>query len=457
MSPARQVLGRTGLEISRIGFGAARCRDDAPIHYRALADALAGGIDLVAATNADAGRSETLVGSVLARELGADAAAPVVVTTLAHVWAVPDEEASLADAVAASRARLGLERIDVVLLADAGIADAHGPEAVPWLRRAFERLERLAEAGELAAYGLSLADSTARAFDLAARAIDTAEAVAGADHRLGVLALPMNAVELGAARDRFAQSSTLLELARAAGLGVLSGRPLDVHLPGRSVRLVDAPASTHDGLRPAREALARVRKLEAAWATGLGQRLVTPGGDDAVDLFRFGQVLAARLEHLGSLEAWRTLRYDVLAPQLGRTSAALLQMLTGEAHRTFAGWWSEYGTALHHAFAAIEDGLGRAPDPDVADIERVLDANVPATWRGLPRSHKAVLTVLASTVDAVLVGMRRPTYVRDMLALREQAPGLASAGPVDFEGLGAAMAALQARTGRGKDSGPDGP
>ncbi len=63
----------------------------------------------------------------------------------------------------------------------------------------------------------------------------------------------------------------------------------------------------------------------------------------------------------------------------------------------------------------------------------------------MPLSQKAVLTVLSAPVSSVLVGMRQPGYVHDILALRDTPIRLLSAGtgPVDFDAVHAAMDRLQ--------------
>ena len=52
--------------------------------------------------------------------------------------------------------------------------------------------------------------------------------------------------------------------------------------------------------------------------------------------------------------------------------------------------------------------------------------------------------MLSAPVSSVLVGMRQPGYVHDMLALREHPVRLLSAatGPVPFDRLSASLAAI---------------
>ncbi|MBX7083974.1 MAG: hypothetical protein K1X88_32500, partial [Nannocystaceae bacterium] len=227
-----------------------------------------------------------------------------------------------------------------------------------------------------------------------------------------------------------------------AGVAVLASQTIRARVGEAALPLLELGDD-----EPARDAaLHAVRKLEAQWAAGLGQRLRIGSGDDAVDLFRWGQDLSRRAQSLRDAAAWQTLRRDVVAPHVGRTAAALLEALHGEARDEFARWWQRYGTALHEAFEAIEAALARPrPQPRIA---AAIDGLLPPHWRALPLSRKAVLTVLASPIAAALVGMQSPVAVADMLALREPPELLAAlpaaAGTVDLQAIAAQWTRLSA-------------
>ncbi|MEM6290786.1 MAG: aldo/keto reductase [Myxococcota bacterium] len=452
-----RTLGRTGLTVSPVGFGAARVTDASPLHRRALADALRGGVNLIdtSARYGDGG-SERLVGSMLANlvqqgELRREQV--VVVSKIGEPQPATSPSAGLDTGaleaqLQASLDRLGLETLDVVLLSDPqpGSEDA-GPAFEQRIQRAFETLERFVADGRIGWYGVSsngFAEPASKSTMVSvSRMVEIAEVAGGRGHHFGVVQMPMNLFELGATHPRGDEPSTL-DAAATHDLGVLTHRPLNAFRErgddAQLVRLASVPAEAGASLEEARARLAVVRKLEAQWATGLGKTLRVDEQTDAVDLFRWGQELAPRLDALG-LEQWVKLRHDVVAVHLGRTSAALLDALEGELRETFATWWTAYGTALHEAFDAIEAGLrGRRRDR-AAQIGAALDGCVPGPWASMPLSHKAVLTVLCAPVSSVLVGMRQPGYVHDILALRDTPVRLLSAGtgPVDFGAVQAAM------------------
>lgn len=477
-----RVLGRTGLTVSPVSFGAARVRDDAPLHRRALADALRGGVNLIdTSAHATEGSSERLVGRMLANlvQHGELRREQVVVVSrvgqarerdLASLRdGVPDGEvvelarsrahcihpAFLRAQVAQSQERMGLERLDVVLLHDPELFSTDDGFTVSAfddrMRRAFGALEELVAEGRVSAYGVSsngfVEPVGAPRATSVARMLELATEVAGDDHHFGVARMPLNLFELGALQPR-GDAPSNLDVAAAADVGVLAHRSLEALVDrgeaSSLVRLADVPETGGD-LDAAAEVLARVRKLEAEWATGLGQQLMVGPGENAIDLFRWGQELGPRLPSM-SLEQWERLRHDVIATHLGRTSAALLSALEGETRAAFSAWWERYGTTLHEAFEAIEGALRSARRDLARRITAALDPKLPAPWRSLPLSNKAILGALCAPVSTVAVGMRQPGYVHDVLTLREHPIRLlgASAGPLDFDAVRDAMASVTA-------------
>ncbi|MGH1340040.1 MAG: aldo/keto reductase [Nannocystales bacterium] len=472
-----RVLGRTGLTVSPVSFGAARVRDDAPLHRRALADALRGGVNLIdTSAHATGGSSERLVGRMLANlvQHGELRREQVVVITrvgqargadLATLCAAaPDDELVelgedrghcihpdfLRAQLDQSLERLGLQRLDVVLLHDPELFTVDATFTVEALedrlRRAFEALEGWVEEGRIGAYGVS-SNGFAEPVDSprstsVARMVELAAEVAGDGHHFSVARMPLNLFELGALQPRAGAPSNL-DAAAAADIGVLTHRSLEALVERGEetslVRLADVPEAGGD-LDVAAGVLARVRKLEAEWAMGLGQQLMVGPGENAVDLFRWGQELAPRLSSMG-LEQWTRLRHDVIATHLGRTSAALLAALEGETRSAFSAWWERYGTTLHEAFEAIEAALRSARRDLARRVCTALDPQLPAPWRALPLSNKAILSALSAPVSTVAVGMRQPGYVHDVLSLREHPVRLlgASAGPLDFVAVREAM------------------
>ncbi len=484
-----RTLGRTGWSVTPIGFGGYRVRDGSPVHRRALADALRGGVNLIdTSTNYGGGDSERLVGRIVANlvqqgevrrehlvivsKVGylqgdnlrrAQAKQPGyadVVQYAEQLWHCIAPE-FITDQLHESLERMSLSHVDVLLLHNPEYflmdAERRGEDMTSAraafedrLRAAFDALEHAVERGEIGAYGVSsnafVLPPGAATHVSVSRMVELAVEVAGPGHHLSVVQMPMNLLELGAIGG--GDGPTPLAQAEAADLGVLVNRPLnafaEVGGSERLVRLAAGGGPPDGAAQSLTDGLAAVRKLEAQWATGLGQQLVTEAGEDAGDLFRWGRELSARADGLSSLQQWSMLRHDVIAPHLAKTSAALLSALAGPERESFSTWWEAYGTALHGVFGAIEAQLAADRFALADEITGRLDPLLPEPWRAMPLSSKAVLSLLGAPIGSVLVGMRQPGYVADMLMLRATPVRVlsAAAGVVDPSAVGAALSGL---------------
>lgn len=489
-----RTLGRTKLHVTPIGFGGYRIADGSPIHRRALADALRGGVNLIdTSTNYTGGASERLVGRILANlvqrgEVRRDQV--VVVSKVGYIQGdnlarvreretpYPDvvpyadnlwhciAPAFVRDQLEESLQRLGLAKLDVLLLHNPEYALMHAAkhgedlstaraELDRRLRAAFEALEQAVADGKIGWYGVSSngfsEPADAPEHTSVARMVELAREVGGDDHHFAVIQLPMNLLELGAhTLPTGPGDKTPLQVAAEADLGVLVNRPLNAFGPvggqERLVRLASGGEGPSAEAQSVESTLAAVRKLEAQWATGMAKRLVTEGGDDAGDLFRWGRELSTRVAGLSGPQHWSMLRHEVIAPHLAQTSSALLAALSGDDKAEFSTWWEAYGAAMHEAFEAIGVQLAAERRALANTVGTQLDTLLPEPWRAMPLSAKAVLCLLATPIAAVLVGMREPGYVADMLMLRDAPVRVlsAAAGAVDLAAVGSAVSAALA-------------
>lgn len=466
-------LGRTGLHVAPVGFGAYRVHVESQIHRQALEEALRAGVNLIdTSANYGDGGSEILIGQVLANlfeEQGFAREQVVVVTKagylqgtaleLAHARRPPYVEVVryqdtcwhclhpdfLADQLALSRERLGLATIDVFLLHNpeyflvdrknrVGELDAADhAEFDRRLRRAFEFLEGAVARGEIAAYGVSSNNFVLPAgrpdrVELA-RVLELAREVGGPDHHLAVIELPVNLYELGAltepAGDPGDPGLSTLAYARREGLGVLSNRPLNAFVDDpddpRMIRLADAPGPKSQPRDPT-PLLREVQRLETEWSQGLGARLAAHYGDGLRDLLRWGSELQDGLEQIRDLGHWLHLRNSVISAHAAQIEQALTDTLDGPLLQEFREFWDDYGAQLLAALDAVEDDFRARFQATTDAIGDRLAQVTPAAWRGLPLARRAVLTLLALPVTCVLVGMRRPSYVHDMASLADVRP-----------------------------------
>ncbi|MCA9663876.1 MAG: aldo/keto reductase, partial [Myxococcales bacterium] len=349
-------LGRLELEVAPIGFGGYRIHVESPVHRQALEEALRVGVNLIdTSTNYTGGGSERLIGEVLATLVAQDVVRreEIVVVSKAGYIQGPLLEAMtkgevprppeiveyqptcwhcihpdfLAAQLEASRDRLGLATIDVLLLHNpeyllidrsnrGGVTEADRDELFRRIAAAFRFLEAEVERGTIGAYGVS-----SNAFGGAeedpdfvslARLVDLAAATCGPDNHFAVVQMPLNLYETGPLRRRQATLEgprSALEIAAQADLGVLTNRPLNAFVRGegepRMIRLADVGGRAGGSVRDSAPLLRAVCELEERWRQDLGRVLAATSGDERfTELFRWGEELTRGLDTIRDLGHW---------------------------------------------------------------------------------------------------------------------------------------------------------
>ncbi len=459
----RVPLGADGPLVSRAGFGCYRVDDRSPVHREALRLALLSGVNLVdTSTNYGDGHSELLVGQVVA-ELAGSGEVPrdgvVVVTKAGYVqggnlrealrrqregnaWPEMTEYARdcwhcvspafLGDQLTASLGRLRMPRVDVLLL--------HNPEyflmdaahrGVPLgeardvfydrLARAFAHLEREVASGRIGAYGIS--SNTLVVPHESPDAVDLLRATAAAGPGFRVVQLPMNPLELGAREPiHTVDGRSVLDVARERELGVLVNRPFNAFRGGRLARFarVEPPVPLVPDPPPdAREAL---RALEAEWARSYAPRLSAGQGSEPPESFFSVSPLLQEIERRGvDLAAVRDVWASTVAPRLEELLPQLRQLLARDS--AFGAWADAFERRLGEAASAVLAPLVAREEKRAAELEETVTAAFHGA-RGGTLSQRTLRGLLETPgVTSVLVGMRRPEYVGDVVG------GLAEAGP----------------------------
>lgn len=456
-------LGRTQLMVSRAGFGGYRITTGVGEHARALQHALASGINLIdtSANYADGG-SEELVGQVLAHmiepgELRREAV--VVVSKAGYLQGqnyaesqerqrrgepfpdlVPYGEglehcihpAFLEDQLTRSLERLQLQTLDVFLLHNPEYylgwavkngtpTDAAQAEYYRRIENAFRHLEAEAVGGRIRWYGISSntfpAASSDPQFTCLERVWEIAESISK-KHHFGVVQLPMNLFESGAVLTPNQSSGlTVLELARQKNLGVLINRPLNAFTGNRLVRLAETGEKAEVSAEEVAERIQALSDSEKAFSSRI---LPDLGVDSSMGARIQAQLLAADAlrqawRSFSGYDHWRQVRDDYLLPRI----RGVLEFLDAHAagSRELSAWRDTYTSALEAAFESLGGVHAQAAARETAQIKSALAAADP-DWAGeAPLSRLAVRALrLTEGVSCVLVGMRRPKYVKDVLA-----------------------------------------
>ncbi|WP_373049556.1 aldo/keto reductase [Vulgatibacter sp.] len=459
------TLGKTGLQVSRLGFGTFRVDDRAAPHKEALATALQHGVNLIDTSgNYADGHAEIAVGQVLAelfakgtisrqqvvvagkigvlqgeslREMREREAEEKPVPGVVHfqdgVWSCI-HPAWIEEQIGASLQRLQLDGLDIVLLHNPEIflADAQTnrrgvsieqvrEQFYGRIERAFEQLEKECKAGRIGWYGISsntLAAPAAepQAIDLQ-RLVQAAKAAArkvgAADDHFAVVEVPLNLYENRPATLALGDQGTFLAQAEMAGLAVLTNRPLNAILgPNRLLRLAEPPQMPN--APKLADAAAEVQAIEAVFAQDFAPKIKVQGGPPPTEIFRWGTELADAPAKLTGIEHWMAMQAQVIGPQVQTLLGQLGQGFKNDA--SFQAWAKRYVESLNKLLAAVSGALVEKLGAEAAQLKSRLAGQVPERWQGASLSRQALGTLLSTGgVTTVLVGMRNKKYVEDAL------------------------------------------
>lgn len=455
-------LGMTELRVSQVGFGGYRVDTGVPTFQDALHQALSTGINLIdTSSNYADGGSERLVGQtvrLLIRQGKLQRDEIVIVTKGGYLqgsnYALSQERKAngqpfpdlveymadlehcihpdfLTDQITRSLQRLDMETIDVYLL--------HNPEYyLGWaknqhlpleearteyyrrIRLAFEHLEKEVRRGRIRSYGISSNSFPYAAAHPEFTSLSTCWELARQvrkEHHFQVIQLPMNLLETGAATQiNQPNGQTVLELARQLQLGVLVNRPLNAYRNNQLTRLADLPEP--DYVSPA-AVDARIANLVAQEVTL--NRDILPTLEVTADIQdQLGQMLSAGQAldgywlGINSHQRWLETRSGYLIPRIN-SALRFLEMLKKQPEE-LDQWIEKYIAAANATFEAITAYYQEQALDEAEQLQSKVREITPE-WSKADSLSQLAIRALRSTsgVSSILVGMRRPAYVADIL------------------------------------------
>lgn len=456
------TLPKSDLTISQIGFGTYRVNNDNENHYDSLITALQNGVNLVdTSSNYGNGHSEMLVGRALHDLItsGQMQRSEIVVVSKAgyiqgdnYQWAQqrkaegrpfpnvvkyePDLDHCihpefLADQLTRSLERLQLETLDIYLL--------HNPEYyLSWARRAkielkearaeyyrrikmaFEHLESEVEHGRIRSYGVSsntfpLAE-TAFTFSSVHEMLRIAKALRP-NHHFTAIQLPMNLYETGAVTETNNKSGChTVAYAHSNDIAVLVNRPLNAFYHDQLVRLADVlppsyPTTVDEVSTMVDTLVIEEQTLNETWLPIL--QLDKGHMEQIRQSLALGQMMEGRWQGFGSYQNWRDLQAQFLVPR----AQWAVQLLTNAPNLpvAFYEWMKRYSKLFNEALAAISAFYQGVGNEEAVRIHRSVTAVSP-DWEANTLSQTAVRALRSTQgVSCVLVGMRQPRYVQEML------------------------------------------
>lgn len=435
-------LGRTGLQVHPLGFGCYRIGEGNAVHEAALRAYLEGGGNLIdtSANYAD-GLSEQLAGRVIKdrrdrvvlvtkggyiqgqnMRLARERAFPEVVTYADGLWHCihPD---FLETQVRLSAGRLQVEMIDVYLLHNpeyflTEIAHHHPPVAADHdefyrrIREAFRFLEAQVQRGKIRWYGISSnhfgLPSAEPAATSVARCLEAAKEVA-ADHHFAVVQLPMNLYESGGALEPNTAGQTVLQFCRAQGIGVLANRPLNAFSDNQLIRLADfvKPGQAPPGPETLNALLEPMRRLEAEFIQRFGAEAVEPP--------TIADQLARVVPQIRSPGHFEQVTGPYLVQPIQQWLAAADRALVGQP--AWPKWQQSCVGIINALFEELQRYVASLQQSTSDTVRRrLLRAGYPDAVPPEPLSRMATRVLLSlEGLSSVLVGMRRPEYVADLM------------------------------------------
>jgi hypothetical protein len=464
------TLGKTGLTVSRIGFGGYRVSDEVADHRAALEHALLSGVNLIdTSTNYADGESERLVGEVvneLSQRGSVNRDRIVIVSKIGYVQGRNFRLASererqgrpfpemvkygkdiwhcihpewLSDQLGRSLDRLRLETLDVCLLHNPEyfLSDARkrgqGPleplrqEFYRRIGAAFEYLESEVKRGRIQCYGVSSNTSVVPASDPdatdLARMLDRARAAGGEQHHFRVLQLPMNLFEAGAILEKNCSDrrQTVLDCARTNEVAVLVNRPLNAAAGDALLRLADPPAA--QTVPVFEDQRAAVQRLEQEFRAQILPALPLEEGVSPHGLFNWARDLADVRARIESLEQFEEIVVGVISPRVDQVMSSIDRAIVGAAAERWADWQRRYVPELQHLLASLAEIAKERNRLRTGKIRKALALHLPAELQDAPLSQLAILALKSAPgVSSVLVGMRQKAYVDDAVAVLSRPP-----------------------------------
>ncbi len=455
-------IGDTGLKVSQAGFGGYRIDVSSPLNGQALSLALDSGINLIdTSANYNNGGSEKLIGEVLRQKGGLfhSGRDTVVVTKGGYIqgfnYSLSQERKDqgrpfpdlvmfgeglehcihpefLEDQITRSLERLDLETIDVYLLHNpeyflgwahrtgASLPDARA-EYYRRLSLAFEHLELETFRGRISCYGVSSNTFPLPADDPEFTSLEKIREIAesvSSTHHFRVVQFPLNLFESGAVTEiNQSGGKTVLEFAAEKDLTVLTNRPLNPIIGRRLIRLADADPSGACGRDEITSLITDLILSESHLSEQLLPSLGFPASfnNSIMNNFSAGRTLMEKWETFESLARWQALQSQYFLPRIKE----VLQFLATQEDMPpeTPGWISSHLKKVEAVFAAIESIYRAARGRRSAAVGEMV-SGLNKDWASAGTLSRTALRAVRSApgVTSVLVGMRRPEYVEDVLA-----------------------------------------
>ena len=450
-------LGSTGLTVSPAGFGSYRVHITVDQQQQALRDALSSGINLIdTSSNYGDGGAEELIGAVLKSMLTSGRLTRdeiVIVSKAGYIQgqnlkvvaeraqsAAPFPEVIsinnelghcihpdyLSDQLERSLRRLQIKTTDFFLL--------HNPEYYFYeaeqkklkledarkefyrrIEQAFIHLELLADAGKLVNYGVSanslpLVPDDSHYVDIR-RLWEIAYSIRP-DHHFRMVQFPMNLLEPEAAVNQSpTDGKTLLQFALEKDLAALTNRPLNAFKDGQLKRLVSIQLNSDFDMSRLEKSLNLTVKLEEEFANKIINQLQLEAAikEKLIGLFATGNYFAAHYKTIATYWSWLGQHAHFISEQVSYAVQKVNEAPDNPPQ--VIEWLDAYVQIFNDMLDQLTRFYGWQAEKFAKSVLRLL---APGGNVGL--THVALQALWDSAgVSTVLIGMRRPEYVAEVI------------------------------------------
>ncbi len=337
----------------------------------------------------------------------------------------------MADQLTRSLKRLDLESLDLYLLHNPeyylGWARKNGipPETAfaeyyRRIRSAFDYLETEVAKGRINAYGVSSNTFPASAshpdWTSLDRLVRLAEEITP-QHHFHVIQLPFNLLESGAVLEsNQPEGRSVLELAAGCRLGVLINRPLNAVAGSRMIRLADIAATASFKDEEITESITVFKRSEKRFIRHHLHAMEAPMPlkQRIAEQLTVADHLTHYWRNFGGYEGWRQVRGGFVLPRV----MGVIQYLHQHAGDSVGiiSWAESHQILMEKACQCIESVYAGQLIRKLEALKRRVRAADPEWGRAETLSQMALRAVRSTYgVSSVLVGMRHPAYVADVL------------------------------------------
>jgi len=455
-------LNGTGLLASQAGFGCYRVDQTDPQHEKSLRKALLSGINLIdTSSNYGDGGAERLVGEVLEAMASSGEIARRSVIVVSKVGYLQGQNYQLSqerkrqgepfkdlvlyadglehcihpefidDQLTRSLERLKLDTLDFYLLhnpeyylswaSKTGVPlDEARQEYYSRIGQAFKHLEVEVKKGRIRFYGISSNTFPSPAadpeFSSLSQVWEIARSLSSA-HHFRIIQFPMNLLETGAITEKNqTKEQSLLEFARHKNLGVLINRPLNAITYNKLLRLAEVKATVRASDREVTELIDGLIYSEEMLKNTILPQIGLPSTTQSqvMEQLAAGAALKGHWKSFGSYERWQELREYYFLPRVKGVFQFLQQQ--GNLTEEIFSWVNSHQEKLEVLLEAVASTYRGEAAKRCGGIKNQL-SSVDSDWSESATLSQMAIRALRSTagISTVLVGMRRETYVKDVV------------------------------------------